>query len=94
LSWFASLYTPGRFTSGFDIWIESCEFSRENRKLRAKLKPVNAPGRDFGVLVCMNPDSRYRVLWNGKPAVFTNPHDGFLQIQLPAGPGELKIENV
>jgi hypothetical protein len=94
LSWFASLYTPGRFTSGFDVWIESCEFSRENRRLRAKLKPANGPGRDFSVLVCMNPNSRYRVLWNGKSAVFTNPHDGLLQIQLAAGPGELKIESV
>ncbi|HEY1789375.1 MAG TPA: twin-arginine translocation signal domain-containing protein [Verrucomicrobiae bacterium] len=94
LSWFASLYTPGRFTSGFDVWIENCEFSRTNRKLRAKLKPAYGPGRDFSVFACMNPDSRYQVFWNGKSVAVTNPHDGFLQIQLPAGPGELRIESV
>ena len=94
LSWFASLYTPGRFTSGFDIWIERCEFSRNNRRLRARLKPANGAGRGCSVLACMNPDSRYQVLWNGKSAAVTNPHDGFLQIQLPPGPGELRIENV
>jgi hypothetical protein len=42
----------------------------------------------------MNPDSRYQVFWNGKSVAVTNPHDGFLQIQLPAGPGELRIESV
>lgn len=94
LSWFASLYTPGRFTTGFDIWIESCEFSRSNRRLRAKMKPANGVGRDYSVLACMNPDSRYRALWNDKTVTITSPHDGLLQIQLPAGPGELRIEKV
>lgn len=92
LSWFASLYTPGRFTCGFDTWIESCEFSGNNRGLRAKLKPANGVGRNFSILACMNPDSRYRVTWNGRAVTVANPHDGLLQIQLPAGPGELKIE--
>jgi hypothetical protein len=93
LCWFAALYTPGRFTSGFDVWIESCEFSRNNRRLRAKLKPAHGAGRDFSVLACMNPDSRYRVLWNGgypRQAYYVN--DALLQIKLPAGPGELRIE--
>ena len=94
LSWFASLYTPGRLTCGFDVWMEDCEFSRNNRQLRAKLKTANGNGRNFSVLACMNPDSRYRVRWNGQPADFTNPHDGLLQIQLPAGPGQLSVEAV
>ncbi|HEX3628441.1 MAG TPA: twin-arginine translocation signal domain-containing protein [Verrucomicrobiae bacterium] len=91
LSWFAALYTPGRFTCGFNAWIESCEFSRDDRRLRVKLKPLHGAERDFSVLACMNPKSRYRVLWNGKPAAATTPHDGLLQIQLPAGPGELHV---
>jgi hypothetical protein len=93
LSWFASLYTPGRFTSGFDVWIESCEFSRNHRRLRVKLRPLNGGGRNFSVLACMNPDSRYRVFWNGgyPPGEFY-VNDGLLQIQLPAEPGELRIE--
>ena len=39
----------------------------------------------------MNPDSRYRVTWNGAPVDFKTPHDGFLQIQLPPQPGELNV---
>ena len=92
LSWFASLYTPGRFTCGFDVWMERCKFSRENQRLHATLKTANGNGRNFSVLACMNPDSRYRCTWNGQPAAFTNPHDGLLQIQLPVGSGELNVE--
>ena len=94
LSWFASLYTPGRFTCGFDVWIERCEFSGDNRRLRVKLKPVNGVVRNFSVLACMNPESRYKALWNGQPAAVTNPHDGLLQIQLPPGTGELRIDPI
>jgi hypothetical protein len=93
LSWFAALYTPGRFTNGFDVWIESCEFSRNNRRLRVKLKPLNGANRNVSVLACMNPDSRYRVFWNrGYPPGEHYVNDGLLQIQLPAEPGELRIE--
>lgn len=95
LSWFAALCTPGRFTTGFEVWIESCEFSRNNRRLRVKLKPVHGAARDFNVLACMNPDSRYRVLWNdGYPRKACYVNDGLLQITLPAGPGELRIEKI
>jgi hypothetical protein len=41
----------------------------------------------------MNPDSRYRVFWNrGYPPGEHYVNDGLLQIQLPAEPGELRIE--
>lgn len=92
LSWFAALYTPGRFTCGFDTWIESCRFSHDNTRLYAKLKPSQNFSRTFSVLACMNPNSRYRVTWNGELATFTTPHDGLLQIQLPPGSGELRID--
>jgi hypothetical protein len=91
LSWFASLYTPGRFTCGFDAWMESCHFSRNNRRFQARLKPLGNSNRNFSVLVCMNPDSRYEATWNGVPATFTLIHDGLLQIQLPFRPGELNV---
>ena len=94
LSWFASLYTPGRFTSGFDSWIERCEFSRNNQRLRVKSKPVTATSRKFSVLACMNPNSRYRALWNGQSVGITNSHDRLLQIQLPSEAGELRIDPV
>jgi hypothetical protein len=80
-------------TCGFDAWIESCRFSRDNRQLRAKLKSGGDPGRKFNVLACMNSRSHYAVRWNGEPADFAIVHDGLLQIELTRGakPGELLI---
>lgn len=96
LSWFASLYTPGRLTCGFEVWVEKCRFRRNNCGLTATLKSTGTPGRPFSVLACMNPGARYRVEWNRVPASFTVLHDGLLQIQLPreSGPGELRVVEI
>jgi hypothetical protein len=96
LPWFASLYTSGRLTCGFDAWLSACRFSRDNHRLRATLKSAGDFGRPFAVLACMNPDSKYQVLWNGAPAPFSQPHDGLLQIHLHRewAPGELRVERI
>jgi hypothetical protein len=97
LSWFASLYTPGRLTCGFETWVEECHFSQDNRQLRTKLKSTsNDSDRQFSILACMNPDSHYRVRWNGADVTFTTLHDGLLQIQLQREPEtcELHIDRI
>jgi hypothetical protein len=91
LTWFAALYTPGRFHCGFNTWIENCRFSDDNRNLVAKLQPAEKANRTYSVLACMAAGSRYRVTWNGAPVPFTMVHDGLLQIQLPPQPGELRV---
>ncbi|HEU5396266.1 MAG TPA: glycoside hydrolase, partial [Verrucomicrobiae bacterium] len=93
LSWFAALYTPGRLTAGFDVWLQSCRFDGNHRHLRAKVRSSGPAGREFTVLACMNPDARYQVEWNGKPVEFSVRHDALLQINLPRepGPGELRV---
>lgn len=94
LSWFAALYTPGRFTCGFDAWIHSCEFRDDHRALHATLKRTASNMNDqFSILACMNPGSKYRAFWNGLPAKCTVVHDGLLHVQLPAqaSTGELSI---
>jgi hypothetical protein len=96
LAWFASLYTPGRLTCGFEVWMQECRFAQDNRHLTAKLKSGSTGHREFSVLACMNPDSRYQVRWNGTRAKFATLHDALLQIQLPyeAGPGELIVTRI
>ncbi len=94
LSWFAALYTPGRFTCGFDAWIETCEFDDNHRQLRVKLRSASTGiHHERSVLACMRSDAKYRALWNGAPIQHTRIHDGLLQIQLPggAGAGELSV---
>jgi hypothetical protein len=96
LSWFAALYSPGRFTCGFDTWTHSCEFRESHRELRAKLKPPENGSGESSVLGCMNPDSRYQASWNGSPVKHMMVHDGLVQVQLPAqaSTGELSIRRV
>jgi len=94
LAWFAALYTPGRFTCGFDVWIQSCDFRNNHREFRVKLKgTANNANREFSVLACMNPESKYKAFFNGSPVKYTVVQDGLLQVQLPsqAPTGELSI---
>jgi hypothetical protein len=94
LSWFAALYTPGRFTCGLDAWVHSCEFRDNHRGLRAELNvTANNSNREFSVLACMHPESKYKALWNGSPVRHTQVHDGLLHVQLPTREslGELTI---
>jgi len=93
LSWFAALYTPGRLTCGFDVWIEKCNFSNGNRRLSAKLKSTGEPGRPFSVLTCMDPDGHYQVPLERQSVEFSVLHESLLQIQLPreSAAGELQI---
>lgn len=95
LSWFAALYTPGRFTCGHDVWIHSLEFRENNRELRAKIS-VNSSNPEFSILACMQPGSEYKAFWNGVPVNSTVAHDSLLQVQLPtqSSPGELLIRRV
>ena len=94
LSWFAALFTPGRFTCGFDTWIGSCVFRDHHRQLHAKLRvSANYPNREFSALACMHPGLNYQAFWNGSPVRHTVVHDGLLHVQLPAetSSGELAI---
>lgn len=95
LAWFGSMYTPGRLTCGFDVWLQRCDFSQDNRLLDATLQTTEGhPGRQFSLLACMNPSSIYRATWNTKDFKIKTIHDGLLQIDLPceAGTGVLHIE--
>jgi hypothetical protein len=96
LSWFSALHTPGRFTCGFDTWVERCQFSNGNQELHAKLRRTTSGSVDDPVvLACMNPASNYTVKWNGTAIPAARPFDGLLQIQIPQSPasGELSISS-
>ncbi len=95
LSWFASLYTPGRLTCGFDVWIEDCRFIAEKKQLRSRLQGSGSSAQ-FSLLACMPPASRYQVRWNGSPVALHVVQDGLLHIRVAngGGVGELAISAV
>jgi hypothetical protein len=97
LAWFGSMYTPGRLSCGFDVWLQRCDFSQDNRALDATLRTTDGrPGRQFSLLACMDPGSGYKVTWNAVTIAVKTIHAGLLQIDLPcaAGTGVLHIEPV
>jgi len=92
LVWFSSLYTPGRLTFGFNVWLHRCKFEENNRFLEAAFKTTGYDlSRKFSILACMNPGSRYRVTWNGEEVASERIHDGLLQIQLPYFPTNANV---
>ena len=93
LSWFGAYYRPGRLTCGFDVWVESRQFSDHNRSMRATLKLYGAPGAEVDVVVTMAPGSPYTATWNGDGVKTTEALDGALEVKLPCDvpEGELVV---
>ncbi|MEQ8675298.1 MAG: hypothetical protein RLP44_21645 [Aggregatilineales bacterium] len=93
LAWFSAYHRPGRLTTGFNIWVESQRFAADHKTFTGNLRLTVSP-RIVTVLVTMNPDASYNVMWNDEIIEYKMPHAGFLQINLPFGSdiGELRIK--
>ncbi len=93
LSWFSAYFKPGTVTPGFETWIMQQAFNPAYSTYRATLNfdQSTAP-HPRGLLVCMDPAHKYRVIYNGKAAAFTVVQKGLLQITLPAGNEEGRLE--
>jgi len=82
LPWFTSMYSPGRLTVGFDVWIESCQFDAACQSLDARLTSSGTAGKPFSLLASMAPGGKYSVFWCGKPIAARRLQDGLLRIEL------------
>jgi hypothetical protein len=87
LSWFGAYHRPGRLTCGFDTWVARQEFGDGNRALIAKLH-----GQPRLVIAAMVPGPTYRATWNGQRVQSRELSAGGLEITLPGGDGELRVE--
>ena len=92
LSSFGAYHRPGRLTCGFDTWVARQEFGKGNRSLAAHLVRRCSAERPSIVLATMAPGERYQVTWNGKSVTAREVHPGALEITLPGGDGELRVE--
>ncbi|MCB9135819.1 MAG: hypothetical protein H6636_10365 [Anaerolineales bacterium] len=90
-AWFMAYFSPGRLTTGFDIWIEEKHFSADHRALIAQLKTIRFPHTPT-ILITLQPGAS-DVLWEGKHIAAQELHPGCLQINLPfsSSTGELII---
>jgi len=92
MSWFAAYFTPGKLTVGFDVWVLSQKFKKDNSSLEARLRIFgNSDG--VNITVSLNSSNEYTVSWNDKIIKHETIKPGLLNIQIPGGEfeGELKI---
>jgi hypothetical protein len=97
LSWFASYYKTGTVTAGFETWIDDQSFNKDNSAFRASLSFDQSTREHVRtLLVGMNPDKKYQVLFKGKVVKFSVLNKGLLQIELPASntAGILEIKSL
>jgi hypothetical protein len=85
LAWFSSYYKIGTVTTGFETLIEEKAFNNENSTFIASLSfDTSTKEHARTLLVCMRPDKKYQVNFNGKKVIFSVLNAGLLQIKLPA----------
>jgi len=85
LSWFATYYKPGTMTAGFEIWIKEQSFNENLSSWKGSLSFDKATlAHPRTLILCMNPDHKYRVNFDGKNIEVNSPYNGLLEITLPA----------
>jgi hypothetical protein len=89
--WFNAYYRPGRITTGYDAWIERCEFANSSSRLEADLRLTGPTGRRSLVLVGMQPGLRYRATWAGKEVTPRVLPSGALELSLNNLPGSNRL---
>ena len=97
LSWFASYYKTGTVTAGFETWIDKKSFNTDNSAFKASLSFDSSTKEHVRtLLVGMNPNKKYQVLFDGKMLKFSVLNRGLLQIELPASnaAGILEIKSL
>jgi hypothetical protein len=85
LSWFSAYYKPGTVTTGFEVWINSQSFNKSLSTYSAEIAFDDATAvHQRCVQICLNPNYRYQVTFNGKELKVTSSYPGLLYIHLPA----------
>ncbi len=84
INWFSSYYKIGKVTTGFEIWIEEDKFGENYSNYQAILNfdDSETPKRRT-MLVCLNPDFKYKVFFNNQVLDSKMLHPGCMEITLP-----------
>jgi hypothetical protein len=81
--WYSAYFRPGNFSTGFDMWIENKKFDNNFSKFSADLSADGNNNHVTSVVVCMNPDFKYEVKWNGETISYKSVAQGTLSIDIP-----------
>jgi hypothetical protein len=92
LSWYGAYHRPGRLTTGFDAWVESLSIAEDHRGLSAALRCFGQPRHTPVVLATLDPGASYAGTWNGEPIPHRERLPGTLELELPAGDAQGRLE--
>ena len=80
VSWYAAYYKPGTINTGFDTIILNEKFNGDFSKLKLTVKGYGAKISD--ILVCMNPNFRYKLAEKQKDCSLINRENGNIVIKI------------
>lgn len=83
LNWFHAYHSPGRLSSGLDVWVEELDFQDNNTQLQAKLSLFSQPHHSPAIIAVMDENHQYAATWNDEPASVFERYPGTLEIHLP-----------
>lgn len=93
LAWYGAYYRPGRLTTGYDVWLETCEAAADGQSLRATLRGHGAARHRPLVVACLAQGPHYTATWNGATVEAVERVPGAIEVRLPTGDaaGELVV---
>ena len=81
--WANAYFKPGTFNTGFDIWVDSAEFSENNSAFNAKFTCFG-DNKKSTVIATLDENFEYEVLIDGEKADFFERFKGTLEISVSA----------
>lgn len=82
LYWFSAYFRPGNFNAGFNIWTEQKQFNQDFSEFSVILESIEPNVKKTSLVICMNPNYKYQVIWNNKEITATEITNGTLNINI------------
>jgi len=83
LYWYQAYFVPGNLTTGYDVWVDSLEFSEGDTSMSAQLILYGASRLETVLIARMSPGRGYAASFNGINVKVQNRLDGAVEITIP-----------
>ena len=81
--WYEAYFIPGNLTTGYDVWVDSLEFSEGNSSMSAQLVLYGASRLATVLIARMSAGREYAASFNGINVKVQNRLDGAVEITIP-----------
>ncbi len=89
--WTAAYYKPGTFNTGFDVWVEKQEFSKDNKAFETEFRYYGNNDK-YTLIVTMSDEKKdYKVTLDGKEIPYNLRDESALEITVDGGEGTHKL---